>query len=247
MTLSWPLRGTWRAVIEALEWPLIDTAVSRPHATVERSTRARCTAVPRLSWPSWSSTRSSHAPEIVRNHRSFMAVRRPRSWPFAGPFVVPGGPWSRPYSIPATYRREHSAGRGRGPPIACCSTSADGKPWLSNWASCARDLGYDYTTVASPSGGWWLLGVGPRHYPTADRLAHDRPVLLLRQFVAQRAADQLNGIEAKVPRDFVERIESQIPLAPLDARNVPRGESDAMGERLLGEAPVPSLTPEIRA
>ncbi|SMY01454.1 hypothetical protein BSP109_03314, partial [Brevibacterium sp. Mu109] len=41
--------------------------------------------------------------------------------------------------------------------------------------------------------------------------------------------------------------ESQIPLAPLDARNVPRGESDAMGERLLGEAPVPSLTPEIRA
>src|SRR5699024_11827739 len=41
---------------------------------------------------------------------------------------------------------------------------------LSNWASWARDLGYDYTTVAIPSGGWWLLGVGPRHYPTADRL-----------------------------------------------------------------------------
>src|SRR5699024_3653629 len=117
----------------------------------------------------------------------------------------------------------------------------------SNWASWARDLGYDYTTGASPSGGWWLLGVGPRHYPTADRLAHDRPVLLLRQCVAQRAAEQLNGIEAKVPRDFVERIEGQIPLAPLDARDVPRGEFDAMGERLLGEAPVPSLTPEIRA
>lgn len=167
MTLSWPLRGTWRAVIE----DLLDTC---------------------------------DVPQGAR-----------------------GGPRARA-------------------PIACCSTSADGKPWLSNWASWARDLGYDYTTVAIPSGGWWLLGVGPRHYPTADRLAHDRPVLLLRQLVAQRAADQLNGIEAKVPRDFVERIESQIPLAPLDARDVPRGESDAMGERLLGEAPVPSLTPEIR-
>ena len=50
-----------------------------------------------------------------------------------------------------------------------------------------------------------------------------------------------------MPRDFVERIEREVTLAPLDARDVPRGEADAMGEALLREAPVPSLTPEIRA